>query len=79
LLTIDGDDRARGSNGIGQQHRHIARPAADVEDAHSRRNSAIPDQSTGDGADDIGLQLKAFEFRVGVTERIGRSSHRSFP
>lgn len=69
-LPVDPDDRSRGPNRFGDQHRDVADARAEVKHAHSGRNAAFADQPPRQTLEALSLKLKAFNFLVGVAEKV---------
>jgi len=71
-FTIECNDAAGVADRLGQQHGHVAGAAADVEHTHPRSDATFPDQSPGNGLDDVSLEPQAFDFEVRVAQDVGR-------
>ena len=71
-FAIECNDAAGVADCLGQQHGHVAGAAADVEHTHPRSNATFPDQSSGNGLDDVRLEPQAFDFKVCVAQDVGR-------
>ena len=69
-LRVNPDDRSLGANRFRDQHRDVADARADVQHAHSGRNAAFADQPPRQTLEALSLKLKAFNFLVGVAEKV---------
>jgi hypothetical protein len=61
------------TDSIRQQHGDITSAAADVEHAHPRSDTALPNEPSGHGLNNARLELKAVNFTVMVTQSVDRS------
>jgi hypothetical protein len=72
---VNPDDRALGSDHLGELECDVARPGAEVEHVHSSRDAAALREKTGRRCDDRSLCLQALDLGVVTAQDIFGCAH----